>query len=177
MCFRWCRRRGSKHRNRLRLFSHRCGKTLQINANLRVSGHSHFVPIRNFPHPSTRFLSPIVPKNRPVFISFLFIDIQEPFQLVCTVSTLGNFEAGCNCQYGQHNMQFARRRYVGQTEPHFDDSFDVVDGYSVKIGSACQISLAYSAMVWSLENLPDAARFRIALRDHAGWSAYNSPSR
>ena len=28
-------------------------------------------------------------------------------------------------------------------------------------------------MVRSLENLPDAARFRIALRVHAGWSAYN----
>ena len=47
------------------------------------------------------------------------------------------------------------------------DSFDVVHGYSVKNGSACQISLAYSAMVRSLENLPDAARFRITLRVQA----------
>ena len=51
-----------------------------------------------------------------------------------------------------------------------------VHGYSVKNGPAFQISLAYSAMVRSLENLPDAAMFRITLRVHAGWSAYNSPS-
>jgi len=51
-------------------------------------------------------LSPIVPKNRPVFISFLFIDIQEPFQLVCTVSTFGNFEVGCNCQYDLSEKHF-----------------------------------------------------------------------
>jgi hypothetical protein len=55
-------------------------------------------------------LSPIVPKNRPVFISFLFIDIQEPFQLVCTVSILGNFEAGCNCQYDLLKKTFSLRR-------------------------------------------------------------------
>jgi hypothetical protein len=57
------------------------------------------------------------------------------------------------------------------------DSLDVVHGYLVKNGSVFQISLAYLAMVRSLENLPDAARFRITLRVHAGWSAYNSPSR
>ncbi len=49
--------------------------------------------------------------------------------------------------------------------------------YSVEHGVTFQISLAYSAMVRSLENLPDAAMFRITLRVHAGWSAYNSPSR
>ena len=34
-------------------------------------------------------------------------------------------------------------------------------------GLACQISLAYSAIVRSLENFPDAATFRIALRAQA----------
>ena len=53
----------------------------------------------------------------------------------------------------------------------------IIQPSPVKNGSACQISLAYSAMVRSLENLPDAAMFRITLRVHAGWSAYNSPSR
>jgi hypothetical protein len=57
------------------------------------------------------------------------------------------------------------------------DSFEGIHGCSANNGSACQISLAYSAMVRSLENLPDVARFRITLRVHAGWSAYNSPSR
>ena len=37
-------------------------------------------------------------------------------------------------------------------------------------GCAFQISFAYSAMVRSLENLPDAAMFRIALRVQASWS-------
>ncbi len=44
-------------------------------------------------------------------------------------------------------------------------------------GLASQISSAYSAMVRSLENLPDAATFRIALPVHACGSAYRSTSR
>jgi len=47
--------------------------------------------------------------------------------------------------------------------------------YSVEHGLAFQISLAYSAMVRSLENLPEAAMFRVALRVHSSRSAYNSP--
>jgi hypothetical protein len=43
-------------------------------------------------------------------------------------------------------------------------------------GSTFQISVAYSAMVRSLENFPDPATFRIALRDHSSGSAYNSMS-
>jgi hypothetical protein len=61
------------------------------------------------------------------------------------------------------------------------DSFDVVHGCvhgdSAKNGSAFQISLAYSAMVRSLENRPAAAMFRITWHVHARRSAYNSPSR
>src|SRR5262249_25579859 len=44
-------------------------------------------------------------------------------------------------------------------------------------GSACQISAAYSAMVRSLENLPEQATLRIAFRAQASGSAYNSPTR
>ena len=36
--------------------------------------------------------------------------------------------------------------------------------YDTGHGAACQMSAAYSAIVRSLENLPDAAMFRIALR-------------
>ena len=38
-------------------------------------------------------------------------------------------------------------------------------------GFACQISWAYSAMVRSLENFPDAATFKTALRTQASGSA------
>ena len=44
-------------------------------------------------------------------------------------------------------------------------------------GSALQISDAYSAIVRSLENLPEAATFKIALLAHASGSAYNSSRR
>ena len=44
-------------------------------------------------------------------------------------------------------------------------------------GVACQISAAYSAMVRSLENLPEPARFLIALRAQSSGSAYSSSSR
>src|SRR4029453_15385335 len=49
--------------------------------------------------------------------------------------------------------------------------------HSTGHGSACQMSLAYSALVRSLENFLDAAILRTALRDQFSWSAYSSPSR
>ena len=39
--------------------------------------------------------------------------------------------------------------------------------YGTAQGFTFQISVAYSVMVRSLENLPDAATFRIAVRVHA----------
>lgn len=44
-------------------------------------------------------------------------------------------------------------------------------------GSTFQMAVAYSAMVRSLENLPDAATFRITLRAQASGSAYSWSSR
>src|SRR4029077_1460649 len=44
-------------------------------------------------------------------------------------------------------------------------------------GSAFQIPAAYSAMVRSLENFPEQATLRMALRAHASGSAYRSPAR
>ena len=44
-------------------------------------------------------------------------------------------------------------------------------------GFAFQISAAYSAIVRSLENLPEPATFRIALRAQPSGSAYSSSSR
>src|SRR6266851_7702783 len=41
----------------------------------------------------------------------------------------------------------------------------------------CQMSAAYSAMVRSLENLPELATFRMALRAHSSESAYSVTSR
>src|SRR5215472_880632 len=40
-------------------------------------------------------------------------------------------------------------------------------------GFTCQMSAAYSAIVRSLENLPEPATLRIALRAHAPGSAYS----
>jgi len=49
--------------------------------------------------------------------------------------------------------------------------------YDTGHGFACQISAAYCAMVRSLENFPEPATFRMALRAHASGSAYKSHSR
>ena len=81
----WCRRRGSKHRNCFRLFSHGCGKTLQINAILRVSHFWQIAPKRRFPYPSAIFLSPIVPKNCP---GFILIFVHRNKKLLFCSSTL-----------------------------------------------------------------------------------------
>ena len=49
--------------------------------------------------------------------------------------------------------------------------------YDTGHGSASQIPAAYSAMVRSLENLPEPATFRIALQAQPCGSAYSSSSR
>src|SRR5712671_4666975 len=48
--------------------------------------------------------------------------------------------------------------------------------YGTGHGFTFQISVAYSAIVRSLENFPEPATLRIALRVHAPGSAYNAPS-
>src|SRR5690348_3948135 len=72
--------------------------------------------------------------------------------------------------------QRLRRRLAGQ-RGDLDGLFHVVDHrrlhHDTTHGFACQISDAYSAIVRSLENLPEPATFRIALRAHAPRSAYS----
>ena len=48
--------------------------------------------------------------------------------------------------------------------------------YRIGQGLACQISAAYSAIVRSLENCPELAMLRIALRAQPSGSAYKSSS-
>ena len=48
--------------------------------------------------------------------------------------------------------------------------------YGMGHGSTFQMSRAYSAMVRSLENFPELATFRIALRAHSLGFAYNAPA-
>src|SRR5208337_2995716 len=48
--------------------------------------------------------------------------------------------------------------------------------YGMGHGSAFQMSRAYSAMVRSLENFPELATFRMALRAHSPGFAYNAPA-
>ena len=57
------------------------------------------------------------------------------------------------------------------------DGVPDVPASSTGHGSACQMSLAYSTMVRSLENVLHAAMLSTALPDHCSWFAYNSPSR
>jgi hypothetical protein len=54
--------------------------------------------------------------------------------------------------------------------------FDV-PGYEIGHGFAFQMLAAYSAIVRSLENFPDAATFLMALRVHASGSAYKCVNR
>src|SRR5262245_52000334 len=66
-------------------------------------------------------------------------------------------------QVDEHGRRgwFARQR--GNHHVHHDTGH----------GFTCQISDAYSAIVRSLENLPEPATFRIALRAQAARSAYS----
>jgi hypothetical protein len=51
--------------------------------------------------------------------------------------------------------------------------FDLETGHALTF----QISVAYSPMVRSLENFPEPATFKMALRAHAGLSPYNAIKR
>src|SRR6266480_3507009 len=51
-----------------------------------------------------------------------------------------------------------------------------VGHYETGHAFAFQMSAAYSAIVRSLENFPEVATFKIALRDHSAGSAYSSHS-
>src|SRR5256885_4409645 len=71
----------------------------------------------------------------------------------------------------------ARRRLAGQRGDR-GGLFHVVDHrrlhHDTGDGLTCQMSDAYSAIVRSLENFPELATFRIALRAHASRSAYSA---
>lgn len=56
------------------------------------------------------------------------------------------------------------------------DETQCVLHYGMGHGSAFQMSRAYSAMVRSLENFPELATFRMALRAHSPGFAYNAPA-
>src|SRR5262249_10446189 len=62
-----------------------------------------------------------------------------------------------------------RRRLAGQRR---DDGIPP----DTRQGFACQMSAAYSAIVRSLENLPELATFRMAMRAQASGSAYRARS-
>src|SRR4051794_5712591 len=49
--------------------------------------------------------------------------------------------------------------------------------YGTGHGFTSQMSVAYSAIVRSLENFPEPATFKMAFRAQASGSAYNSPRR
>src|SRR4029450_5582865 len=70
---------------------------------------------------------------------------------------------------GQRRDRRACLRYVSRNLLH--DLLHGGSNYDTGHGVACQISAAYSAMVRSLENLPELATLRIALRAHASGSA------
>src|SRR5262249_4490605 len=73
-----------------------------------------------------------------------------------------------------------RRRLACQRRDHLG-FFRVVDHrrlhHDTGHGFTCQMSEAYSAIVRSLENLPEPATLRMALRAHAAGSAYSAPRR
>src|SRR5215510_10097527 len=75
-------------------------------------------------------------------------------------------------QVHQHGQ---RRGLARQRRDHLG-LFRIVDHrrlhYDTGHGFTCQMSEAYSAIVRSLENLPEPATFRIALRAQALGSAY-----
>src|SRR5262245_41124689 len=73
-----------------------------------------------------------------------------------------------------------RRRLAGQRGDRAG-LFHVVDHrrlhHDTGDGFTCQMSDAYSAIVRSLENLPEPATFKIASRAHAPRSAYSAQRR
>src|SRR5215831_17449770 len=73
-----------------------------------------------------------------------------------------------------------RRRLAGQRRDDLGFS-RIVDHrrlhHDTEQGFTCQMSDAYSAIVRSLENFPEPATLRMALRAHAAGSAYSAPRR
>src|SRR2546421_11986405 len=81
---------------------------------------------------------------------------------------------------GQVDQHGRRRRLAGQRRKRAG-LFHVVDHrrlhHATGHGFTCQMSDAYSAIVRSLENLPEPATLRMALRAPAPASAYTSQRR
>src|SRR5438876_7928553 len=79
----------------------------------------------------------------------------------------------------QVDQQGLRRRLAGQRRNR-GRLFHVVDHrglhHATGHGVTCQMSAAYSAMVRSLENFPELATFRMAVRAHASRSTYSAQS-
>ena len=79
---------------------------------------------------------------------------------------------------GGINQHLFRGRFAGQRRNGHRRSFLSSDPFQdTGQGFAFQISVAYCAIVRSLENFPEPATFNIALRAHALRSAYNAVSR
>jgi hypothetical protein len=79
---------------------------------------------------------------------------------------------------GRINQHLFGGRFAGQWRNGHRRSFLSGDPFQdTGQGFAFQISVAYCAIVRSLENLPELATFKIALRAHALRSAYNAVSR
>src|SRR5215467_10073846 len=80
------------------------------------------------------------------------------------------------CQVDQHGHRGRLARQRGNR----GGLFRVVDHrglhHDTTHGLACQMSAAYSAIVRSLENFPELATFRMALRAQASGSAYSAQS-
>jgi hypothetical protein len=89
------------------------------------------------------------------------------------------------CQYfgSQADLQCARNPFQSIPQVVFHlacqrrDSRNRARLYATGHGLTFQISAAYSAMVRSLENFPEPATFRIALRVHSSAFEYKSSSR
>src|SRR5688572_2712254 len=77
----------------------------------------------------------------------------------------------------QDEAAAVRRDVLGPAACPFHEALSRAPASAGTHGSACQMSLAYSAMVRSLENGLDAAMLRMALRDQFSWSTYASPRR
>src|SRR5215471_21221730 len=80
---------------------------------------------------------------------------------------------------GQVDQDGQRGRFASQRRD-VSGLFHVVDHrrfhHDTGQGLTCQMSAAYSAIVRSLENLPELATFRMAVRAHASGFAYRAHS-
>jgi hypothetical protein len=85
----------------------------------------------------------------------------EDDQLVWIVEIRPTFEI-FPLKAGQIDQHLLGRRLAGEQR----NRHRLYSPYGTAQGLACQISAAYWAIVRSLENLPDPAIFKIALRAH-----------